>query len=152
MPESHLPLVTRSGPGRLLIAVYAVFALSAAARSAVQIATKFDAAPLAYLLSAAAALIYILGTVCLTRGSRTFRRIAVGSCVVELCGVLAVGAASLAVPSAFPDATVWSDFGRGYGFIPVVLPVLALVWIRRTAPRERHHDQHPAGAEPGNVR
>ena len=124
---------TRSGPGRLLIAVYAVFALSATARSVVQIATKFSDAPLAYVLSAVAAVFYIVATVCLARGSRTSRRVATVSCAVELVGVLAVGTASVLVPSAFPDSTVWSVYGDGYGYVPVVLPILGLLWIRHTA-------------------
>ncbi|CAM3879141.1 hypothetical protein KIPE111705_29475 [Kibdelosporangium persicum] len=121
---------TRSGPGRLLIAVYAVFVIAATARSAVQIATRFDRAPLAYVLSAVAAVIYIVALVCLVKGSRTSRRIVVISCVVELVGVLVVGTVSLFAPQLFPDATVWSCYGRGYGFVPVVLPILGLWWIR----------------------
>lgn len=121
---------TRSGPGRVLIAVYAVFALAATARSAVQIATKFQVAPLAYVLSAIAAVVYIVATVCFARGTRTSRLVATVSCSVELVGVLAVGTASVLVPTAFPDATVWSVYGQGYGYVPVVLPVLGLLWIR----------------------
>jgi hypothetical protein len=123
---------TRSGPGRLLIAVYAIFALAATARSAVQLSTQFDRAPLAYLLSAFAGVVYILATVCLARGSTTSRRVAVISCSVELAGVLAVGTASVLAPSAFPDATVWSLYGSGYGFVPVLLPILGLLWLRRS--------------------
>jgi cytochrome bd-type quinol oxidase subunit 2 len=130
---SDLATRTRSGPGRLLIAVYAVFALAATARSAVQIATKFHEAPLAYLLSAFAAVVYIVATVCLARGNRTSRRVATVSIVVELVGVLVVGTLSIVDPQAFPDATVWSGYGRGYGFVPLVLPVLGLWWLRRTA-------------------
>ncbi|HEX5115604.1 MAG TPA: hypothetical protein VFW65_10450 [Pseudonocardiaceae bacterium] len=124
---------TRSGPGRLLIAVYAIFALAATARSAVQIATKFHEAPLAYVLSAVAAVFYIVATVCLARGSATSRRVATISCTVELIGVLAVGTASVLAPSAFPDSTVWSVFGEGYGYVPVVLPILGLWWIRHAS-------------------
>jgi hypothetical protein len=124
---------TRRGPGRLLIAVYAIFAVAATARSGLQLATRFDQAPLAYLLSALAALVYVVATVGLARGSRVSRRVAAVSCTVELIGVLAVGTYSLADPAAFPDATVWSGFGLGYGFVPLVLPVLGLLWIRRTA-------------------
>jgi cytochrome bd-type quinol oxidase subunit 2 len=132
---------TRSGPGRLLIAVYGIFAIAATSRSAVQIATRFDRAPLAYLLSALAAVIYVLATIALARGGRTSRRVAQISCGVELAGVLTVGALSVFDPAAFPDATVWSSFGSGYGFVPLVLPVLGLLWIRRTAPRpERDSD------------
>jgi hypothetical protein len=130
-PPASRPDSTRTGPGRLLVAVYALFALSASARAAVQIATKFSHAPAAYLLSAFAAAVYILATVTLTVGSPTARRIAVLSCSVELVGVLAVGTWSLADPATFPDATVWSGYGSGYGFVPLVLPVFGLLWLRR---------------------
>ena len=115
----------------MLIAVYALFALAASARAGVQIATKFGNAPVAYLLSAFAGVVYILATVTLAVGSPTARRIAVVSCSVELAGVLAVGTWSLADPATFPDATVWSSYGSGYGFVPLVLPVFGLLWLRR---------------------
>ncbi|GLY53399.1 hypothetical protein [Lentzea sp. NBRC 102530] len=121
----------REGPGRMLIAVYGIFAIAATSRSAVQIGTRFEHAPVAYVLSAFAALVYVLATVALARGGR---RIALVACSIELAGVLLVGAASLLVPQEFPDATVWSFFGIGYGFIPLVLPVLGLWWLRRTGP------------------
>jgi hypothetical protein len=132
MPDSDTAARTRSGPGRVLIAVYAVFALAATARSGVQIGTKFHDAPLAYLLSAFAGMVYIVATVCLARGSRTSRRVAAVSIVVELVGVLTVGTLGLVDAQAFPDATVWSGFGSGYGFVPAVLPVLGLWWLRHT--------------------
>jgi hypothetical protein len=119
----------------VLIAVYAVFALAATARSAVQIATKFHDAPLAYVLSSVAAVVYIVATVSFARGSATSRRVATVSCTVELLGVLAVGTASVLDKAAFPDSTVWSLYGDGYGFVPVVLPILGLLWIRHTGRR-----------------
>jgi hypothetical protein len=128
---------TRTGPGRLLIAIYALFALAASARAGVQIATKFHNAPVAYVLSAFAGVVYIIATVTLANGSRTARRIAIVSCSVELIGVLAVGTWSVADPATFPDATVWSGYGSGYGFVPLVLPVFGLLWLRRITKRER---------------
>ena len=119
-----------SGPGRVLIGLYGLFALAAGARAGVQLATKFHAAPLAYLLSAVAAVVYLLATVGLARGGRGGRRLAIACCSVELVGVLSVGAASLVDRAAFPDATVWSGFGQGYGFVPLALPVLGLLWLR----------------------
>lgn len=127
-------MVSRSGgvrsPGRqVLVAVYAVFAVAAGARSLVQIATKFDEAPVAYVLSLVAALIYVVATVALRyRGERAFQ-VALGAISIELVGVLGVGALSVADPDLFPDATVWSDFGVGYGFVPLVLPIIGLLWL-----------------------
>jgi len=125
----------RSGPGRVLIGVYGVFALAASARAGVQIATSFHDAPVAYLLSAFAAAVYIVATVTLARSGRTSHRIAVTSCTIELIGVIVVGTYSLADSAAFPDTTVWSTYGIGYGCVPLVLPVLGLLWLRRVAPR-----------------
>ena len=123
---------TSTGPGRVLIAVYAVFALAATARSAVQIATKFHEAPLAYLLSAFAAVVYIVATVSLARGDAVSRRVAAVAISTELVGVITVGTVSELVPDAFPQATVWTGFGSGYGFVPLVLPLVGLWWLRRT--------------------
>ena len=134
-PEAAQADSTRTGPGRLLIAIYALFALAASARAGVQIATKFHDAPVAYLLSAFAGVVYIVATVTLGLGSPLARRIAVLSCSVELVGVLAVGTWSVADPATFPDATVWSGYGSGYGFVPLVLPVFGLLWLRRLSKR-----------------
>jgi len=120
------------GPGRLLVAVYALFALAAGSRATVQIGTKFHQAPLAYLLSAVAAIVYLLATVALARSGRRWRTIAVLTCSFELLGVLTIGTFSLFDAADFPDATVWSVYGQGYGFIPLVLPMIGLYWLRRT--------------------
>lgn len=124
---------TRSGPGVILVAVYGLLALAATGRSVLQILEYFDRAPLAYLLSALAAVVYLVATVALARGDRTSRRVAAAAILTELAGVLVVGVASYGVPSAFPDKTVWSHFGSGYGYVPLVLPVVGLWWLRRTA-------------------
>jgi len=126
------PAPTGQGFGRLLVAVYGVFALAATARSAVQIATQFDEAPLAYLLSAFAGIVYIVATVSLARGGVTSRRLATMAISIELVGVLGVGAASTLFPDAFPHTTVWTGFGSGYGFVPLVLPFVGLWWLRHT--------------------
>jgi hypothetical protein len=123
---------TATGPGRVLIAVYAVFALAATARAGVQLATRFPEAPLAYLLSAFSGVVYILATVGLSRSGPGARRLAWTAVVVELAGVLVIGSLSVFDPVAFPRATVWSGYGAGYGWVPLVLPVLGLLWLFHT--------------------
>ena len=123
---------TSSGPGRVLIAVYGVFALSATARAGVQIATRFGEAPLAYLLSALAGVVYILATIGLAGRGPGARRLAWAAVGFELVGVLVVGTLTVFDQGDFPDDTVWSVYGRGYGFIPLVLPLIGLWWLRHT--------------------
>lgn len=120
------------GPGIVLVSVYALFALAATGRATYQIIDDFEKAPIAYLLSALAAVIYLVATVALARGDRTSARVARVAISIELVGVLVVGLVSYLVPSEFPDKTVWSHFGSGYGYVPLLLPVLGLLWLRRT--------------------
>jgi hypothetical protein len=131
-----------NGPGRLLAATYALFALAAGSRSIAQIATDFGAAPLPYALSALAAAVYLAIALTIASESPRRRRIARVGCAFELIGVLGVGAASLLDPGAFPDETVWSGFGAGYGWIPLALPCAGLYWLRRAEPRSGR----PSGA------
>ena len=119
------------GVGRLLILVYAVFAVSSTARASFQVITKFEEAPLAYSLSLLSALVYILATVSLARSGTTWNRVAVAAVVFELVGVLSVGTLSFVAPELFDHASVWSGFGSGYGYLPLVLPILGLIWIRK---------------------
>jgi hypothetical protein len=49
-----------------------------------------------------------------------------------MAGVLVVGALSVVRPEWFPDATVWSQFGQGYGYLPLLLPFVGLAWLVRT--------------------
>jgi hypothetical protein len=120
------------GVGRLLIVFYAVFAVSSTARASFQIITKFEQAPLAYSLSLVSALVYILATVSLARAGKSWRQVALASVVFELAGVATVGTLSFLAPELFAHPSVWSGFGVGYGYIPLVLPILGLLWIRKT--------------------
>ncbi|HYS41298.1 MAG TPA: hypothetical protein VEO01_37260 [Pseudonocardiaceae bacterium] len=131
------PTVRRVGPVRLLLSGYALFVLAAGGRACVQLATHPARAPLAYGLSAAAAVIYATGFLLLAGVSRhpsRGRRAAGVCCAVELAGVLSVGLLGVLAPTAFPDASVWSGFGAGYGYVPLILPILAGVWL--------HHGFH----------
>jgi hypothetical protein len=133
MTASTSPSARRpsAGVGRVLVVVYAILALAATGRSFYQIVSKFDEAPVAYSLSALAAVVYIVATVALVAPGETWRRVALATIGFELVGVLVVGTMSLAVPEFFGHPSVWSWFGSGYLFIPLVLPVLGLLYLTR---------------------
>lgn len=133
-PNSRATNPRASGPGRLIIALYAVFVIGSLSRAAVQITTRWEEAPLAYGLSAFAGLVYVVAAISLAlRGERAWW-VSLVAISTELVGVVGVGLWSVLDPAAFPDATVWSTFGRGYLFIPLVLPVLGLWWLWSTRP------------------
>jgi cytochrome bd-type quinol oxidase subunit 2 len=127
------------GVGRVLVAVYAILAIAATGRSVFQIIDRFDEAPIAFSLSAVAALVYIVATLALAMGQR---RLALLTICFELAGVLVVGTLSIVSPAVLGldsvdpfgrEATVWSAFGAGYLLVPLVLPVLGLLWLRHRA-------------------
>lgn len=123
--------VPRSGPHKVLLAFYALFTFAAGARALVQLTTQYDEAPVAYWLSLGAAATYALGWYAIREASAGRTGFASVMLWVELAGVLTVGTLSLVEPDWFPDASVWSDFGIGYGFVPAALPVAGLLWLRR---------------------
>lgn len=129
------PHSTRSGAGRVLVAIYGVFALAATARSLVQLLTKADEAPLAYGLSALAGIVYIAATLGLAEVGSDPRRVAWAAVGFELVGVLTVGTLTVLDPELFPDQTVWSSYGSGYGWLPLVLPFAGIAWLLHTRPR-----------------
>jgi hypothetical protein len=121
---------TAAGFGRILVFVYGILAFAATRPPTIELARKISEAPVPYALSALAALIYIVATWALATDRR---RVALPAIVFELTGVLAVGLTSLAWTDKFPEASVWSDFGVGYGYVPLVLPFVGLWWIRRVS-------------------
>jgi len=122
------------GIGRVLVVVYGLLALAATGRSVVQIVGEFDDAPVAYTLSALAAAVYLLATAALVARGRRWYTVAWATIVFEFVGVIVVGLLSILDPVLFPDRTVWSYFGRGYGFVPLVLPVLGMLLLYRRRP------------------
>ena len=120
-----------SGFRTLLVSVYVILTLAALGRSGYQIATKFDEAPIAYALSAVAAVVYLVATIALIRSStRGGALLATIALVFEAVGVIGIGVLSIVDPALFPADTVWSRFGQGYLFIPLVLPFVGLWWLR----------------------
>lgn len=119
---------TGHGLGRVLVFVYGIFALAATGRSTLQLATNASEAPLPYSLSAFAAVVYLVATYALATGRRSLALVTVS---IELVGVLVVGLTSDLFPADYHDKTVWSDFGAGYGYVPLVLPLVGLWWLLR---------------------
>ncbi|MGH3652013.1 hypothetical protein [Glutamicibacter sp.] len=132
------PKPSRStGLGRVIIAVYGILALAASVRAVYQIMSKFDEAPIAYSLSLISGLVYILATFSLSSAKRGAWLVSLYAVAVELVGVIVVGILSLTHPEVFAHPSVWSGFGEGYGYVPLVLPIVGLWWLYRNR-NERH--------------
>ena len=55
---------------------------------------------------------------------------------------------SLVDRAAFPDETVWSGYGRGYFFVPLVLPVLGLALLLRRGQKSPPKSPPPKSPPP----
>ena len=135
MTDARTETHSRSGAHQVLLLLYALFTLAAGARSVVQLAADADRAPIAYGLSVAAAVTYALGWVAIRQASIGRTAFASVMLWVELAGVLTVGTLSRVKQDWFPDASVWSDYGIGYGFVPAALPIAGLLWLRSSRNR-----------------
>ncbi|MGH1978786.1 hypothetical protein [Rothia sp. L_38] len=123
-----------SGFGRLLVVIYGVFTLSAGARALYQVIRKFDEAPLSISLSALSALIYLVATIALAKKGEGAWKVSLLAVGIEMVGVVLIGIFSYLQPQHFELASVWSHFGSGYGYIPLVLPMVGLWWLNKTRP------------------
>lgn len=132
------PKPSRStGLGRVIIAVYGILALAATVRGAYQIVSKFDEAPVAYTLSLISGLIYIVATLSLSSAKVRAWLVSLWAVSIELVGVIVVGILSLTHPEDFAHPSVWSGFGEGYGYIPLILPIVGLWWLYRNRNERR---------------
>jgi hypothetical protein len=131
------------GVGRVLVAVYGILALAATGRSVFQIIDRFAEAPLAFSLSGLSALVYILATVALIMRGDAWYRVAWATIGFEFVGVIVVGSLSVFAPSVLGldsvdpfgrQSTVWSAYGLGYLLVPLVLPVLGMIFLYRRRP------------------
>jgi hypothetical protein len=118
--------------------------MAAVGRSAFQIIDHFAKAPVAISISGVSALVYVLAMVALIVHRGAWYRVAWVTVSIEFAGVVIVGAITTFFPDALgPDsgnafgdtATVWTVFGQGYWFVPLVLPLAGMWWLKT----------HPAG-------
>lgn len=133
--DSSLPRM-RGDAQTALLAAYGLLAFAAVGRGTYELVAKFDEAPLAYSLSAFAAVVYCVAVWGIARADRLAVRIARVACTFELIGVLIVGTITTVDRDAFPTGTVWALYGRDYGWLPLIVPFLALWWLLRRHPGE----------------
>ena len=120
---------TRSGFGRVLVFVYGLFAV-AALLAPWSSWPPGSQAPVAYSLSLFSGIVYIIATWALATDRR---RVALVTIAVELTGVLVIG--TLSHPADIDRASVWSDYGNGYGLRASRPAFVGLWWLWRVGPR-----------------
>jgi hypothetical protein len=143
MPERRRPVLIAA-----LGVAYTVLAVAALARSGYQLLTGVASgrAAVAVALSGLSGVVYLCAAVGLRRGTPRSLRVSRWCLVLELAGVLLVGAAELVV-GGFGRSTVWSGLGIGYGFAPLILPSVGL-WLLRSVSSSGAGEPAAAGLRP----
>jgi hypothetical protein len=120
-----------------LLAAYSILAFAAVGRSTYELIVKFDEAPTPYTFSVLAAIVYLVAVWAIWRGDALGVKVGKIACSIEMIGVLTIGSITTLGDSAFDVGTVWSFFGLDYGWLPLVVPALALWWLFRQHPEDR---------------
>jgi hypothetical protein len=146
--NSHIqqPIQTESATARkaargasdVLGFFYALWAFSALGRSSWEYAFKQNVPTYVPAhLSTFVGVLYIFIIVGLRKRTPGWWWITLALLTVELAGVLIVGTVDV-IWRPFPYATVWSNYGIGYFFMPLVLPFVGLWWVLRRQTRRAY--------------
>ena len=118
--------------GTILAVSYPVLALSTGFRAVYQLVLLSTGArtgpSLPSILSAVAALSYLIATIGFTVRKKWAWRLSVGILGFETLMTLLIGTLSFIYPDII-GRTVWRAFGADYGFFPLVQPILGLAWL-----------------------
>jgi len=115
--------------GVILAISYPILAISTGFRAVYQLFFKDGVTIyLAAVLSAVAALLYLIATIGFAVREKWAWRISVVALGLEMALVLLVGTLSLIIPDTI-GRTVWRYFGIDYAFFPLIQPLLGLLWL-----------------------
>lgn len=123
------------GWGRLLVGVFGVFGLVVLAPAAVELVRRPEEAPVIGSLNVAAGLLYLLLAVCVAHNGRRVRIIGWMSLTALFTGAVLVSLLTWTDTAPLLAGSLWAHGGRALGFLPLVLPVVAGIWMWMSDPR-----------------
>ncbi|SPT54111.1 Uncharacterised protein [Actinomyces bovis] len=123
------------GWSRILVGVYAVFGLVITGPALVSLIRFPERSAVVGALDLIGGLLYLLLAVCLAHNGRRMRMIGWMTLSALLTTALLIGLLTLAGISPELKDSVWSVGGRPRGYLPLLLPVVAGVWMWLSDPR-----------------
>lgn len=123
------------GWSRILIGVYAVFGLVLTGPALVSLIRSPGHSSVVGALELTGGLLYLLLAVCLAHNGRRMRMIGWMALSALLTAALLIGLLTVTGTSPELGDSVWAVGGKPRGFLPLLLPVVAAVWMWLSDPR-----------------
>lgn len=123
------------GWSRILIGVYAVFGLVLTGPALVSLIRSPGHSSVVGALELTGGLLYLLLAVCLAHNGRRMRMIGWMTLSALLTAALLIGLLTVTGTSPELGDSVWAVGGKPRGFLPLLLPVVAAVWMWLSDPR-----------------
>lgn len=123
------------GWGRILVVVFAAFGVAILGPALLALVRRPDEAPLLESFNVLGGLLYLLLSVSVAHNGRRMRNVGWMSLAALATMEVLIGALSLSPAYTGLEVSVWSDAGRSLGYLPLVLPVVAAVWMWMSDPR-----------------
>ncbi len=123
------------GASDALALFYGLWAVSALGRALYQYIVRRPPDLTPTHISAFVGALYLLIIIGLRRRSPRAWWATLALLGIELAGVLLVGTVDV-VWRPFPYASVWSGYGAGYFYMPLILPIAGLWWLLQRETRE----------------
>lgn len=138
VPEGDQVADTRPrslGLGRVVMALFWVFGVWTTVTGVLDLVHVGEGPLGSAIVSVLAGVVYLVAAVGITHNGRRMRIIGWAAMVVSAVGPILVGLLGLGLPELSATRSPWGAFGGHYFFIPLVLPVIGLVWLWWSNPR-----------------
>ena len=123
------------GLSRILVGVTAVFGLAVLWPALVSLIRHPDQAPVLDSIDAVAGGLYLMLAVCMAHNGRRMRMIGWVCLGGLLTGAMLLGLLTITGTAPELEASFLAHGGRGHGYLPLVLPVIAPIWMWMSDPR-----------------
>lgn len=123
------------GLGRVVMVLFWAFGVWTTVMGVIDLLHVGDGPLGSAIVSVLAGVVYLVAALGITHNGRRMRIIGWAAMVVCAVGPLLVGLLGLGIPELWATRSTWSAFGAHYSFIPLVLPVIGLVWLWWSNPR-----------------
>ena len=123
------------GLGRIVMLIFWLFGLFTTIPAVIYLIRETQMPIGPRLVAVLAGVTYLLVALGITHNGKKMRIMAWAALVASLVGPFVMGLFELGIEQVSAVPSAWARFGAYYWYVPLVLPVIGLVWMWRSNPR-----------------